>query len=373
MVSGHARLGPIDNLPVVVNLMPIMSIDHTFEISPVSALPDELGELAEAMGQPGYRGRQIFSWLHGRGICDPDEMTDLPKDLRSRLLEMGLAWPARIGEVLRSKDGTRKLQVLLGDGSAVETVLIPEKDKLTQCISCQVGCAVGCVFCRSGHSGLKRNLTSAEIIAQVHLARSEYLPDERLTNIVLMGIGEPLHNLTEVLRALTLLSHPDGLNLSTRRVTVSTVGIVRGIDRLAKATKGQVAIAVSLHAADNRTRTRLVPRSKDSLDEIVQALARYPLPKRRRFTIEYVLVKGINDSEKDARSLVKLLAPLKVKVNLLPLNPHGLTDLEPPDEKQVLAFQNALIEKHVTALLRRRKGEDINAACGQLLAINGKT
>ncbi|MCP4600050.1 MAG: 23S rRNA (adenine(2503)-C(2))-methyltransferase RlmN [Proteobacteria bacterium] len=343
-----------------------------YEIDPVSALPEELSELAEAIGQPGYRGRQIFSWMHGRGVCDPAEMTDLPRDLRDRLSEMGLSWPARIGKVLHSKDRTRKLEILLGDGSTVETVLIPEEKKLTQCVSCQVGCAVGCVFCRSGHIGLKRNLTSAEIIAQVQLARSEYLPGERLRNVVFMGIGEPLHNLNRVLRALTLLSHPDGLDLSTRRVTLSTVGIVRGIDRLAQATRGQVALAVSLHAADDGIRARLVPGISDSLDDIVQALRRYPLSKRRRFTIEYVLIKGVNDLPKHANKLVKLLSPLKVKVNLLPLNPHDKTDFMPPDEEDVLAFQNILIDKHMTAFLRRRRGADINAACGQLLGLAKK-
>ncbi len=335
----------------------------------IAALPEELGSFVESLGQPTYRGKQIFSWIQGRGICDPDEMTDLPLSLRSHLADLGIGWPARVGTVLRSTDGTRKLEVLLEDGCAVETVLIPDEDKLTQCVSCQVGCAVGCTFCRSGHAGLKRNLTTAEIIAQVQLARHEHLSGERLRNIVFMGVGEPLHNLKALLRALELLNHPDGLNLSTRRVTVSTVGIVRGIDRLAEVSGGQVALAVSLHAADDETRVRLVPRVSDTLSDIVAALGRYPLPKRRRFTIEYVLVKGINDSDRDAKRLVKLLSPLRVKVNLLPLNPHDRTDLEPPDEERVLAFQDILARKGLTALLRRRRGADIGAACGQLLGM----
>ncbi|MCP4676576.1 MAG: 23S rRNA (adenine(2503)-C(2))-methyltransferase RlmN [Deltaproteobacteria bacterium] len=338
----------------------------------VSALPEELGKLVESLGQPRYRGGQLFSWIQERGICDPDEMSDLPLGLRSHLADFGLAWPARAGSVLRSTDGTRKLEVLLEDGCAVETVLIPEEDKLTQCVSCQVGCAVGCAFCRSGHAGLRRNLTAAEIISQVQLARREHLQGERLRNIVFMGVGEPLHNLKALLRVLMLLNHPDGLNLSTRRVTVSTVGVVRGIDRLAQETEGQVALAVSLHAADDETRDRLVPRVSDTLQDIVAALKRYPLPKRRRFTIEYVLVKGINDSDQDAKRLVKLLSPLRVKVNLLPLNPHDRTDLKPPDQERVLAFQDILARKGLTALLRRRRGADIGAACGQLLGM-GKT
>jgi 23S rRNA (adenine2503-C2)-methyltransferase len=337
----------------------------------ISALPDELSALAEAMGQPRFRGRQIFSWLHRHGICDLDHMTDLPVSWRERLKEYNFSWPATIGEVLRSQDGTRKLQVRLGDGRAVETVLIPENNRLTQCISCQVGCAVRCSFCRSGHAGLKRNLTAAEIISQVQLARAEYNPGEELRNIVLMGVGEPLHNLTAVLRTLEILSHPDGLDLSTRRVTVSTVGTKIGIDRLGEATGGKVALAISLHAADDETRARLVPGAKDSLSEIVAALQRYPLPKRRRFTIEYVLVKGINDSDKDAVKLVKLLSKLRVKVNLLPLNTHDKTDLQPSDDERILAFQEILVNKGMTAILRRRRGADIGAACGQLMALNG--
>lgn len=340
------------------------------KIEPVSALPSELGDLVEALGQPRFRGSQIFSWLHRNGVSDLDEMTNLPVSFRNRLKEeYSFAWPAELGTVLRSQDGTRKLQIKLKDGRAVETVLIPEENKLTQCISCQVGCAVHCRFCRSGHAGLTRNLTPAEILAQVQLARSEFLPGEELRNIVFMGVGEPLHNLDAVLRAIAILSHPEGHDLSTRRVTLSTVGVKKGIDRLGRETGGNVALAVSLHAADERTRAKLVPGAKDSLEEIIAALRRYPLPKRRRFTIEYVLVKGINDSDDDARQLVKLLSKLRVKVNLLPLNSHDKTDLQPPDDARVLAFQEVLVKKGMTAILRRRRGADIGAACGQLLAV----
>jgi len=216
-------------------------------------------------------------------------------------------------------------------------------------------------------------LTAAEILAQVQLARSEHEPKEQLRNIVFMGVGEPLHNLEAVLRAVELLVHPEGLDLSERRVTISTVGTVRGIDRLASATGGRVALAVSLHAARSDVRSRLVPGVKDSLEDIVGALRRYPLPKRRRFTIEYVLVKDVNDAEQDARALVKLLSPLRVKVNLLPLNPHDRTDLQPPKEERVLAFQKILVEKGVSTFLRRRRGDDIDAACGQLLAVEPKS
>jgi 23S rRNA (adenine2503-C2)-methyltransferase len=184
-----------------------------------------------------------------------------------------------------------------------------------------------------------------------------------------MGVGEPMHNLENVLRALEILGHPDGLDLSSRRVTVSTVGVPMGIERLGAATRGSTALAISLHAADDATRERLVPGVRAPLAEIVEALRRYPLPPRRRFTIEYVLLKGINDSDAAARSLVRLLSKLRVKVNLLPLNGHDLTDLEPPTEERVASFQQVLLGKGVSAFIRRRRGADIDAACGQLLAV----
>jgi 23S rRNA (adenine2503-C2)-methyltransferase len=336
-------------------------------LEPLAALPEELREAAVEMGEPAYRGDQLFKWLHARGVLDPREMTDLPTRLRERLSEEGPVCRDRVGRVLRSADGTRKLEIVLGDGSAIETVLIPEQGKLTQCISTQVGCAVGCVFCRSGKLGLMRNLSAAEILAQVHLARGELAPGEELRNVVLMGIGEPLHNLERVLRAVRLLTHEDGVGLSSRRVTVSTVGVPRGIRRLGQATDGGAALAISLHAADDATRRELVPGIRAGLSEIVDELRAYPLPRRRRFTIEYVLVAGINDSDAQARRLVKLLSPLRVKINLLPLNPHDLTDLGPPDDERVEAFQRILISKGLTAIVRRRRGDDIGAACGQLL------
>jgi 23S rRNA (adenine2503-C2)-methyltransferase len=336
-------------------------------VEPLAALPAELADAAVAWGEPSFRGGQLFKWMQARSELDPRQMTDLPKGLREGLVAAGPLCSARLGEVLRAGDGTRKLAVELHDGELVETVLIPDESKLTQCVSTQVGCAVGCAFCRSGKFGLRRNLSAAEIVGQIHLACGERLPGEELRNVVLMGVGEPLHNLERVLRALDLMTHPDGLALSSRRVTVSTVGVPRGIERLGRATGGDAALAISLHAADDATRRRLVPGSGAGLEQIVAALKAYPLPRRRRFTIEYVLVDGINDSDTDARRLVRLLAPLRVKVNLLPLNPHDLTDLAPPDDARVEAFQQQLLAKGLTAIVRRRRGADIGAACGQLL------
>lgn len=334
----------------------------------ISSFPEELGELSVQAGFPSYRGTQLFNWIHKKGVMELERMGNLPAAFRSVIANYGDICAVKKGAVFTSSDGTRKIEVQLGDGNIVETVLIPEEGKLTQCVSSQVGCAVGCVFCRSGKYGLVRNLSAGEIISQIFIARSAYQKDEKLRNVVLMGVGEPLHNVDNVVRALGLLSHPDGLCLSSRRVTLSTVGIIRGIERLAKATGGKTALAVSLHAADDQIRSMLVPGVSSSIDEIIQALKAYPLPARRRFTIEYVLLKGINDRDSDARKLAKILAPIKVKVNLLPLNPHDLTEYEAPSPQRVQAFQNILVNKGISVFMRKKRGDDINAACGQLLA-----
>lgn len=342
--------------------------------APLCALyPSELADVLSTLGQPTYRARQVFTWIHKRGQTDPRAMTDLPHALRDALATRGCRFPAEVGEVLESSDGTRKLEIRLGDGRAVETVLIPEGDKITQCISSQVGCAARCQFCRSGHAGLVRNLHSSEILAQVQLARPFHGEGKALRNIVFMGIGEPLHNVEEVARTARILSHPDGLNLSTRRITVSTVGVTKGIDRLGELLGGDIALAVSLHAADNETRKLLVPGLKESPQDIVDALLRYPLARRRRFTIEYVLIHGINDSDRHARDLVRLLSRLRVKINLLPLNPHDKTDLSPPTQDRTLAFQKILVDKGLTAIVRKRRGADIGAACGQLLGLGQRS
>jgi 23S rRNA (adenine2503-C2)-methyltransferase len=299
-------------------------------------------------------------------------MSNLPHPLREAIGSLGTSFPAQVGESLESSDGTRKLEIKLADGRSVETVLIPEGNKLTQCISTQVGCAARCRFCRSGHAGLLRNLTAAEILAQVHLARPFHASGQILRNIVFMGIGEPLHNVEAVARVARILAHADGLDLSTRRITVSTVGIVKGIDRLGELLGGDIALAVSLHGASPETRALLVPGVKETPREIVEALERYPLPQRRRFTIEYVLIGGVNDTDRHARELVRLLSRIRVKINLLPLNPHDKTELLPPTDERVLAFQKVLIDKGLTAILRKRRGADIGAACGQLLGL-GKT
>jgi 23S rRNA (adenine2503-C2)-methyltransferase len=361
---------------------------------PLERLPEEWAEAMVRLGEPKYRGLAVFRWIHQRGVLDPEQMSDLPKALREKLRAEGLGVPMEVVHEHLSDDTTRKLLLKLGDDKEIESVLIPQRvqtqadvgaddpeegepeeatpDALfTQCISTQVGCAMGCVFCASGQAGLKRNLSAGEIVAQVLIGRRRLAEGERLRNIVLMGMGEPLANYDNVARALVLLTHPDGLNLSRRRVTLSTSGLVPQIDRLGEEFAGQVQLAVSLHQVDDERRSALMPiNRKYPLAELLAALRRYPLPKRRRITIEYTLVAGQNDSLDDARKLVKLLRGLRVKVNLIPMNPIDASQLGPSSWATVDAFQALLIEHGIGTFVRRRKGADIAAACGQL-ALHG--
>jgi 23S rRNA (adenine2503-C2)-methyltransferase len=362
---------------------------------PLERLPEEWAEAMVAMGEPRYRGLQVFRWIFERGVMDPEQMTDLPKALRQKLADEGLKEPLAIQQELRSDDTTRKLLLRLGDDKEIESVLIPqrihgeadvvtlddeERDEerstglslFTECISTQVGCAQGCVFCASGQAGLKRNLSAGEIVAQVLLGRRQLGANERLRNVVLMGMGEPLANYDAVARALVLITHPQGLNLSRRRVTLSTSGLVPQIDRLGSDFGGAVQLAVSLHQVDNERRSKLMPvNRKYPIEELLAALRRYPLPKRRRITIEYTLVEGQNDSLDDARKLARLLRGIKVKVNLIPMNPIAASQLGPSTWNTVDRFQQELINSGVATFVRRRKGADIAAACGQL-ALHGE-
>jgi 23S rRNA (adenine2503-C2)-methyltransferase len=347
------------------------------------------------LGEPRYRGLAVFRWIHAKGVLDPDQMSDLPKSLRDKLREEGLCDPLTIVHEHLSDDTTKKLLLRLADDKEVEAVLIPQRVQtqadvgapdeedaddrepesatalFTECISTQVGCAQGCVFCASGQAGLKRNLTAGEIVAQVLVGRRRLGDGERLRNIVLMGMGEPLANYDAVARALVLITHPDGLNLSRRRVTLSTSGLVPQIDRLGEEFAGQVQLAVSLHQVDDERRSALMPiNRKYPIAELLAALRRYPLPKRRRITIEYTLVAGQNDSLDDARKLARLMKGLRVKVNLIPMNPIEASGLGPSAWSTVDAFQETLIGQGIGTFVRRRKGADIAAACGQL-ALHG--
>ena len=353
-------------------------------------LPHEWGEVLASWGEPAYRGKQVFQWIHRRGVLDPEQMTNLPKTLRARLVEDGVGpLPLEVVRARDASDKTRKLLVRMGDGLDVETVLIPQLEKdpdvddadrsedlkaglrpgavVTQCISSQVGCAMGCVFCASGVAGLQRHLSAAEIVAQVIEGRDRLDEDERLRNVVLMGMGEPLHNYEAVARALVLLTHPEGIGLSSRRVTLSTSGLVPAIDRLADDFDGKVQLAISLHAVDDEARSAIMPvNRKYPLAELMACLKRYPMPKRRRITIEYTLIRGVNDDVRDADRMVKLLRGVPVKVNLIPMNPIAESALQAPGWGGVHAFRDRLRERGVTATIRRQRGNDVDAACGQL-------
>lgn len=359
----------------------------------VASLPADWERLLSSWGQPRYRAQQVFRWIHARGQLDPDAMSDLPQPLRARLREAGLQPLLRVAQDHVSADGTRKLLVAMLDGRQVETVLIPrgavaagdiyapalfdEPDEaghtyVTQCISSQVGCAMGCAFCASGVAGLKRQMGPGEIISQVLLARRLLPAGVRHGGVVLMGMGEPLHNYGAVARALHLLAHPQGVAMSLRRVTVSTSGLVPQMDRLAREFGGKVQLAVSLHAANSATRGRIMPvNRKHDLDEVLAAMGRYPLLPRRKLTVEYTLLRGINDSPRDAQGLARKLSGLRVKVNLIPMNGVVDSGYGAPDPAAVERFQQTLRGAGIDTFVRRRKGDDIAAACGQL-ALQGE-
>lgn len=343
---------------------------------PLARLPEEWTTCVQAWGEPAYRGGQIFDWIHRKGVLDPAGMSNLPKALRAKLEEEGLGWPLRVVSAHEATDRTRKLLVELCDGERVETVLIPQLDDdrvVTQCISSQVGCAMGCVFCASGVAGLKRQMTDAEIVAQVLLGRAELDADCRIRNVVFMGMGEPLHNYEAVARALVLLTHPDGLDLSKRRVTVSTSGLTKQIDRLGEDFEGQVQLAISLHAVRDEARSAIMPvNRKHGLRELTDALRRYPLSKRQRITIEYTLIEGVNDSVRDAADMVELLRGIPVKVNLIPMNPISASSLRAPNADHVARFQAELSRRGLSVFVRKTRGDDVAAACGQL-AFHGES
>jgi 23S rRNA (adenine2503-C2)-methyltransferase len=319
----------------------------------------------EAQGLPAYRAKQLRQWLFKGLVTSFKEMTNISKSLREQLEER-----ARINHLVQeqtqvSKDRTTKFLFKLEDGHFIETVLIPERGHFTLCISSQAGCAMGCRFCLTARQGLKRSLTAAEIIDQViHVKRSMSEPD-RLTNIVFMGMGEPLANYDAVVRSLDNLISEEGMNFSHKTVTLSTCGLVPRIRKLGR--EARVNLAVSLNASDDETRDFLMPvNRKYPLKSLVEALKEFPVLNRRMITFEYVLVGGVNDRDEDARRVASLLKGLRAKINLIPLNPHPDVDLSPPLPEQVLRFQEILIEHHFTAIIRKSKGQDISAACGQL-------
>ncbi len=375
---------------------------------PVVRLPEEWRAALSARGERAFVAKQVFDWIHRQGVVDAAAMTNLSPRLREALAGEGLA-PGIVSpeRVHASADGTRKVVVRLADGATVETVLLPavsgpgqaeldadaaaadddgEEDegeraepeagpkvRVTQCISTQVGCAMGCVFCASGVAGLKRQLLPEEIVGQVLLGRALLEPNEALRNVVYMGMGEPLHNYDATARSLRLLTHPGGIALSTRRVTVSTSGLVPEIERLGADFQGHIGLAISLHAADDETRSALMPINRRyPLARLMQALRDYPLPKRRRITIEYTLVAGQNDDVDEAKKVARLLRGVPVKINLIPMNPIEHSSLGPPTRSHVEAFQRVLTDAGYSCFVRKRRGDDVSAACGQLVLLGAK-
>jgi 23S rRNA (adenine2503-C2)-methyltransferase len=333
-----------------------------FDVTPLEA-GTEIGRWLAARGEPAYRLKQVLPRLWTRPVGSWDEASDLPAPLRAAL---GSDFPMprlKLETSQRSSDGTEKYLWRLPDGEAIESVWIPEGKRYTLCISSQAGCALGCVFCATGRMGFRRNLSPFEIAGQVREAMVGQLGGGRKpTNIVFMGMGEPLHNWAAVDTALTILNHADGVGIGARHITVSTVGILPNLAKFA-ARPEQFRLAVSLHAADSVTRGKLMPvEKKYDLKTLLDAVK----PFQRRVTFEYVLIGGVNDSPAAADRLARLAKPLKAFVNLLPLHPGGAPDLSPSAPADMRAFTKRLRSQGVEAILRRSRGLDISAACGQL-------
>lgn len=335
----------------------------------------ELTDFVVGLGESRYRANQLWQWLWHRRARSFDEMTDIAKKTRTLLAERAtITWPELV-QKQESSDGTQKLLLRLADGALVETVLIPSysregKKRMTQCLSCQVGCAMGCTFCSTGTLGFTRNMTSGEIAGQVLVARHEIDDDldvPMLRNLVYMGMGEPLLNFNEVMRSLEVLNDDKGMSFSARRITVSTCGIEKGLQELGES--GLAFLAVSLHAPNQKLRAHIMPKAAHwKLDDLMATLKAYPLKTRERMTFEYLLLGGVNDSLEHAKELVRLLSFIKGKLNIIVYNPAKGAPYKAPTPKDVAAFIGYLTAKNITAITRKSKGQDIDAACGQLAA-----
>ena len=329
-----------------------------------SILPDEWKDALKERSVRPFRAEQILHALYRQFITSWDEATTLPKDLREQLKSDFPLTGAKIISVAESSDATRKLLVGFEDGTSVETVLIPAKDRFTQCISTQVGCAMGCVFCASGSKGLVRSLTADEIVAQYLLGRTF----GQITNIVVMGMGEPFANYDETIRALKLINAGKGPNLGARHITISTCGVVPGFKKLAQ--EGiQFELSVSLHAPNDALRSELMPINRAwPLDSLIEACSEYTHKTKRIITFEYTVIKGVNDSRKSAEELAATVKRVPMaKVNLIPLSPvDHRPDFKTPEEKTMLMFLDILMKAGVQTMLRRSRGKDASAACGQL-------
>jgi 23S rRNA (adenine2503-C2)-methyltransferase len=352
-----------------------MPTDHAIDIADVELL--ELEQALADIGKPRFHGRQIFQWIHKRGVTDFSLMSDLSRELRVQLeASFALTTPS-VERKDVSVDGTTKLLLRLSDGKHIESVCIPENpdavtdlrdaDRLTFCLSTQVGCAMKCAFCLTGRMGIDRNLTAGEIVGQVRVLCRELDAFDRRFTIVLMGMGEPLHNYDQTMKALRMLADEHGLAVSPRRVTLSTVGVLPALERLATEPL-MPNLAISLHSTTETQRDMLVPiNRKYGIVELLDACRRFPLKRRERITFEYVMLKDVNDTPDDARRLVRLLSGIKAKVNLLPLNEAAGIPFERPSDAAVNRFAKILADRGVTVSVRKSRGRDIRAACGQLI------
>lgn len=330
---------------------------------------NEMIDFVGSLGEPAFRGRQIFSWLYRPGINAFAQMSDISQAFRARLSDVAEISQASLQAREESHDGSIKYAFVLADGQVIESVLIPDQGRHTLCVSSQVGCAMGCRFCLTGTMGFKRNLTAAEMVNQIHFVMEELARQGkgRLNNLVFMGMGEPLANFDNLLVALDILLDPRGLNFSDRKVTVSTCGLVPKMAELGARTK--VNLAISLHASDEQTRSQLMPvNTTYPLSSLLEACRLYPLPKRRRIMIEYVMIRGCNDSPAAARKLVKILHGIPCKINLLPFNECPALPFQCPSRATIEAFQAILLQADLTVMIRESRGADISAACGQLAA-----
>jgi len=333
---------------------------------PAALLPEELVPIVESLGAPCYRASQIFRWIHRHGAADYDSMSNLPSDLRQRLAEeLPLRPPVSVDETPPGSDGSRKILYRLADDTEVETVRIAGPDGVTVCVSSQSGCRYGCTFCATALGGLRRSLGAGEITGQITSL------GEPVKRIVYMGMGEPLANYRNVTKSIRILIHPEGAAIPPRRITVSTVGLVPLIDRLAAEDLG-IRLAISLTSADDAERAALMPIAKSyGLEALLAAAKRFALRAGDPVTFEYVLISSVNDTEEDARALARRLAPLPCKVNLIPFNPVDELPYEAPPEDRIDRFL-AILAPRVTVTVRRSAGRSIDAACGQLRLRRGK-
>ncbi len=343
-----------------------MAINHERSADLRNLSLKELEDFALALGLQRYRGRQLFHWVYGKGADSIEVMTDLSKDTRETLSQK--AYISKLVEIKKqvSSDGTEKFLFGLEDGHRVESVLIPEEDRLTLCISTQVGCGMECAFCLTGKGGLARNLKSSEIINQVLMVQKGLPEGKHLTNIVIMGMGEPLSNYNNVVKAIEILNNPLGPAIGARRITLSTAGLVPGIRKLGECDLN-INLAISLNASTDEQRNLIMPINKKyPLKGLLKACREFPLRQGRMLSFEYVLLDGVNDSPEDAVRVAKLLKGIRCKINLIPFNEFPGAPYKRPSDESVLRFQEILTNHNYSVFIRKSRGRDILAACGQL-------